>query len=64
MRATEICYVHHATLRFDEAEVVIRPPFRRAIETLEFGAYRECMAAGVRGVRLEGPALREALDQG
>ncbi|HSH75177.1 MAG TPA: hypothetical protein VLA09_05820, partial [Longimicrobiales bacterium] len=40
LRATEICYLHHASLRFEEADVVIKPPFRRAIETLEFAAYR------------------------
>lgn len=51
MRATEICYLHHAALRFDEADIVLQPPFRRAVDTLEFGAYRECVAAGVRAVR-------------
>jgi NTE family protein len=51
LRATEICYLHHATLRFDEADVLIKPPYRRPIDTLEFSAYRECVAAGVRAVR-------------
>ncbi|MDH3270175.1 MAG: patatin-like phospholipase family protein [Gemmatimonadota bacterium] len=51
VRATEICYTHHAALRFDSADVVIRPPFRRQIDTLEFSACRECIAAGIRGVR-------------
>jgi NTE family protein len=61
LRATEICYMHHAGLRFDEADVVIRPPFRRAIDTLDFAAYRECVAAGVRGVRVNSQALAGAL---
>ena len=57
LRATEICYLHHASLRFEEADVVIKPPFRRAIETLEFAAYRECIAAGMRGVREQSSTL-------
>ncbi len=57
LRATEICYLHHSSLRFEEADVVIKPPFRRAIETLEFAAYRECIAAGMRGVRERSEAL-------
>ncbi len=61
LRATEICYQHHAALRFDEADVVIRPPFRRAIDTLEFGAYRECIAAGIRGARGSAHLLQSAL---
>lgn len=63
MRATEICYVHHAALRFDDADVVIKPPFRRAIDTLEFGAYRECVAAGIRGARESSSALARALNR-
>jgi len=51
MRATEICYLHHSALRFKQADAVLDPPFRRPIETLEFGAHRECVAAGVRAVR-------------
>jgi len=51
MRATEICYLHHSALRFEQADLVLHPPFRRPIETLEFGAHRECVAAGVRAVR-------------
>lgn len=61
LRATEICYLHHATLRFDEADVVIRPPFRRAIDTLDFAAYRECIAAGARGVRRSVEGLTRTL---
>lgn len=61
MRASEICYMHHAALRFDSADVVIRPPFRRPVDTLEFSARRECIAAGIRGVRVHGSELAEAL---
>lgn len=58
MRATEICYLHHAALRFAQADVVIRPSFRRPIDTLDFAARRECVAAGIRGLR----ACREELE--
>jgi len=51
IRATEICYLHHSALRFEKADIVIKPPFRRPIDTLEFGAHRECVAAGARAVR-------------
>jgi len=51
MRATEICYMHHSALRFEQADAVLEPAFRRPIETLEFGAHRECIAAGARAVR-------------
>ncbi|MFV1986914.1 MAG: patatin-like phospholipase family protein [Gemmatimonadota bacterium] len=49
-RAVEICHLHHAELRFQEADVVLRPHFRRPIGALDFGAKRECIAAGVRAV--------------
>ena len=61
VRATEICYLHHATLRFDEADVVLIPRFRRAIDTLDFTARRECVAAGIRAVRQDGRALDRVL---
>lgn len=51
IRAMEICHRTHADLRFDEADLVLRPRFRRPIDTLEFSAYRECVAAGFRAVR-------------
>lgn len=51
MRAMEICHRQHARLRFGEADLVLRPPFRRSIDVLDFGARRECAAAGVRAVR-------------
>ncbi|MCB1055900.1 MAG: hypothetical protein KDD11_10370 [Acidobacteria bacterium] len=51
LRAVEICQLTHAHLRFEEADLVIRPSFRRTIDTLDFDARRECVAAGIRGVR-------------
>jgi len=50
-RAVEICHLRHAELRFEEADLVIRPRFRRRIGVLDFGAKRECVAAGIRAVR-------------
>ncbi|MBT8336509.1 MAG: patatin-like phospholipase family protein [Gemmatimonadetes bacterium] len=51
LRATEICHRRHADLRFDQADLVLRPRYRRPIDTLEFEARRECVAAGIREVR-------------
>jgi NTE family protein len=64
VRATEICYLHHATLRFDEADVVLLPRFRREIDTLDFTARRECVAAGIRAVRTDKSALHRVLGAG
>jgi len=50
-RAVEICHRQHAALRFDEADLVLRPRFRRPIDVLDFRAQRECIAAGLRAVR-------------
>lgn len=58
VRAAEICHRRHAELRFDEADLVLRPSFRRPIDTLEFHARRECVAAGIRAVRGNLDALR------
>lgn len=61
LRAVEICQMRHADLRFDDADLVLRPPFRRTIDTLEFDARRECVAAGMRAVRQRRRALRDVL---
>lgn len=53
IRAMEICHRQHAHLRFAEADLVLRPRFSRDIDTLEFSARRECVAAGIRIVRTE-----------
>lgn len=51
LRAVEVCQLTHAHLRFAQADLVLRPPFRRTIDTLDFDARRECVAAGLRAVR-------------
>lgn len=51
LRAMEICHRHHAKVRFNEADVVIRPDYPFPIETLDFGHKRVCVAAGIRAVR-------------
>lgn len=61
MRAMEICHRRHADLRFEEAELVLRPTFRRGIDTLEFSARRECMAAGTRALRANRAAVGDLL---
>lgn len=60
-RAMEICHLRHADLRFDDADLVLRPRFRRPIDTLEFDARRECIAAGLRAVRSRRGVVRELL---
>ena len=61
MRAMDICHRKHAQLRFAQADLVLRPLFRRDIDTLDFGARRECVAAGIRTVRAEIETIRRAL---
>ena len=51
LRAVEVCQLTHAHLRFAQADLVLRPPFRRTIDTFDFDARRECVAAGLRAVR-------------
>lgn len=57
-RAVEICQMTHAHLRFEEADLVLRPVFRRRIDTLDFSARRECVAAGIAAVRNQRRELR------
>lgn len=57
MRAMEICHRRHADLRFDEADLVLRPRFGRTVDTLDFAARRECVAAGIRAVRTTRAAI-------
>lgn len=61
VRAFEICHTQHARLRFAEADLVLRPDFRRTVDVLEFEARRECVAAGIRAVRARREALRGLL---
>lgn len=61
MRAFDICHRRHAELRFEEADLVLRPVFRRPIDTLDFDASRECVAAGMRVTRAHRARLEELL---
>ena len=61
-RATEICNLSHADAGFERADLVLRPTFRRAIDTLDFAARRECVAAGARVVRDHRAVLAALLD--
>jgi len=63
IRAMEICHRQHAHLRFAEADLVLRPRFLRGIDTLEFSALRECVAAGIRIVRAERSRIRKLLEE-
>lgn len=63
IRAMEICHRQHAHLRFNDADLVLRPRFSRDIETLEFSARRECVAAGIRVVRTEWPRITRLLGE-
>ncbi len=63
MRAMEICHLRHADARFSGADLVLRPPFRRTIDTLDFDARRECISAGLRVVRSRQIELMHLLTQ-
>lgn len=62
MRAMDICHRQHAELRFAEADLVIRPRFPRSVDTLDFRARRECVAAGIRAVRRDRRRIGEFLE--
>jgi NTE family protein len=61
MRAVEICHHSHAHLRLQEADLILRPGFRRFIDVLDFTSGRECVAAGMRAVRAEARAIEALL---
>lgn len=61
MRALEICHRQHAALRFREADLVLQPAYSRSVDTLEFEARRECVAAGLRCVRADRDRIRRVL---
>lgn len=61
MRAMEICHHTHAHLRLKEADLVLRPRFRRFIDVLDFTSGRECVAAGMRAVRAQEKAIKALL---
>lgn len=64
VRAMEICHSEHAELRFAQADLVLRPPFRRSVDTLDLEARRECIAAGLRAVRARRRDIDRALHAG
>ena len=51
LRAVEVCYTHHSHLRFELADLVLKPTFPRYIDTLDFGARRTCVRTGIQLVR-------------
>jgi NTE family protein len=57
LRSFEICQNHHARLRLAEADLVIRPVFRRPIDTLEIACGRDAIAAGIAAARRALPRL-------
>lgn len=63
-RAVDICQLTHAHLRFELADLVLHPGFRRAIDTLDFDARRECVAAGMRAVRRSRRGLERLIQNG
>ena len=63
-RATEVCNLSHADAGFEQADLVLKPTFRRTIDTLDFEARRECVAAGTRVVRSHRAVLAALLDPG
>ncbi len=63
IRAAEICYTRHAHLRFEQADLCLRPNFPRQIDTLDFTARRVCIAAGIRIVREQRELLQDLLGE-
>jgi NTE family protein len=61
LRSIEICQNEHARLRFEKADLVLRPDFGRPIATLDFRFKRDCIAAGVHAVRQAIAPLRQLL---
>lgn len=63
MRAIDICHQQHAHLRFDKSDRVLRPNFPRLIDTLDFSARDECVAAGYQMILRNLPDIRRLLKQ-
>ena len=61
MRALEICQNEHGRLRFDQADLVLRPNFDPPIEVLDFSNIRRCIAVGLVEVRRQRDQLAELL---
>jgi len=62
VRAMEICHHRHAYLRFEQASLVLRPRFNRAIDSLDFSNKHECIHAGLEVVEEALPRLRTLLE--
>lgn len=60
-RAVEICQMNHAHVRFEEADLVLRPEFGRTIDTFDFDARRVSVAAGMKAVLRNRTELRHLL---
>jgi len=58
MRATDICHMQHAELRFQQADLLLRPRFKRSIDTLDFSAKNECVEAGYSMVKVNLSKIR------
>lgn len=58
------CRPPNGGLMIAQADLVLRPLFRRDIDALDFGLRRECVAAGIRTVRAEIETIRRALAPG
>ncbi len=61
LRAVEVCYTHHAHLRFALADLVLKPTFPRYIDTLDFRARRGCVLVGIRLVREHREQIQDLL---
>ena len=62
LRSIEVCQYEHARLRFDQADLVIRPDFRQSIGTLDFALKRHCIAAGAVATRRAHGEIETLLD--
>ena len=62
MRSIEVCQYEHARLRFEQADLVIRPRFSQTIGTLEFRQKRHCIAAGAMAIRQAHNEISALLD--
>lgn len=62
MRSIEVCQYEHARLRFEQADMVIRPRFSQTIGTLEFRQKRHCIAAGAMAIRQAHNEISALLD--
>lgn len=62
LRSVEVTHNAHSNMRFDEADLILRPEFRRPIGILEFYHKRDCIAAGARAVLQAAPRIRATFE--